>query len=101
MKQIISYVNATSYRGLIYGNKESHDHMVDAIYLYTDANHAGDLDNRRSRTGYVVMSHGSAVSWKTKLQERVGISSTQRLKRFQKQDGFECSWLKYLNIRRI
>ena len=77
VKQIISYVNATSYRGLIYGNKESHDHMVDTIYLYTDADHAGDLDNRRSRTGYVVMLHGSAVSWKTKLQERVGISSTE------------------------
>ena len=58
VKQIISYVNVKSYRGLLCGNKENHDHMDD-IYLYTDADHAGDLDNRRSRTGYV-RSH---VAW--------------------------------------
>ena len=78
VKQIISYVNATSYRGRIYGNKESHDHMVDTIYLYTDADHAGDLDNRRSSKGYVVMLHGGAVSWKTKWQEiREGVKYSE------------------------
>jgi len=75
VKDILAYVNSTKSRGLIFGEKQ--DGMKDTMYVYTDADHAGNTDNRRSRTGYVTMLNGSAVSWKTRLQDRVGISSTE------------------------
>jgi hypothetical protein len=76
VKGILAYINLTNDRRLIFGGNQT-DEMKDAVYLYADADHAGNLDNRRSRTGYVTMLNGGAVSWKTKLQERTSISSTE------------------------
>jgi hypothetical protein len=53
VKNILAYVNSTQDRGIIYGSREHSDEMRDLVYLYVDADHAGDVDNRRSRTGYV------------------------------------------------
>lgn len=76
VKGILAYVNMTKDRGLIFGRNQT-EGMKDTVYVYTDADHAGNTDNRRSRTGYVTMFNGSTVSWKTRLQDRVGISSTE------------------------
>jgi hypothetical protein len=77
VKGILAYVNHTSSRGIRYGGRDSTDEFQDTAYLYADADHAGNVDNRRSRTGYVTMLHGGAVSWKTRLQTRTSISSTE------------------------
>ena len=77
VKGILAYVNATRSRGIIYGSRDASDEMKDVIYLYADADHAGNVDNRRSRTGYVTMLHGGAVLWKTRLQERTSMSSAE------------------------
>ena len=44
---------------------------------YTDSDWAGDKENRRSTGGYVFMLAGGAVSWKTKRQSVVAMSSTE------------------------
>lgn len=63
-------------------------------WLYVDADHAGDLDNRRSRTGYVTMLHGGAISWKTRLQERTSMSSTEA-EYYAASEGFgEATWFR-------
>ena len=77
VKCILAYVNQTTYRGITYGGREYANAMKDRIYMYVDADHAGNIDNRRSRTGYVTMLHGGAVSWKTRLQDRTSLSSTE------------------------
>ena len=94
VKDILSYVNATRDRGLIYGSREHTDGMKDVVYIYVDADHAGNLDNRRSRTGYVTMLHGSAVSWKTRLQDRTSMSSTEA-EYYAASEGFaEARWFR-------
>ena len=94
VKNILAYVNETKDRGIIYGSRESSDEMINMLYLYVDADHAGDLDNRRSRTGYVAMLHGGAVSWKTRLQERTSMSSTEA-EYYAASEGFgEASWFR-------
>ena len=36
--------------------------------VYVDANHAGDLLTRRSRTGFIVFLNGAPIYWSSKKQ---------------------------------
>src|SRR5579871_4074643 len=47
------------------------------LFGYTDANWGGNLDNRRSTGGFVFIFAGGAISWSSKLQETVALSSTE------------------------
>ena len=40
---------------------------------YVDSDYAGDLDKRRSLTGYVFTIGGCAISWKVSLQSTVAL----------------------------
>ncbi|GAX84605.1 hypothetical protein CEUSTIGMA_g12026.t1 [Chlamydomonas eustigma] len=40
-----------------------------------DADYAGDMDTRRSTTGYVFSMHGGAISWSSRLQPTIAMSS--------------------------
>lgn len=44
---------------------------------YCDADWAGDQDERRSTTGYVFLMQGGAVSWATRRQPTIALSSTE------------------------
>jgi hypothetical protein len=47
------------------------------IVSYSDSDFAGDKDDRKSITGYVIFIFGSAISWKSKSQPCVKLSSTE------------------------
>jgi len=40
---------------------------------YIDADYAGDLDQRRSMTGYVFTVAECVISWKTELQDTIAL----------------------------
>ena len=44
---------------------------------YSDASHGDDVDTRKGRAGYVFLSAGAAVSWKSSLLETVTHSSCE------------------------
>ena len=44
---------------------------------YSDSDHAGNLDDRKSTSGYVFMVGGCCVSWRSSKQQTVSISSTE------------------------
>ena len=50
--------------------------MLD-ICGFVDADWAGDLDQRRSTSGYVFSLFGGAVSWMSKRQSAVTLSTTE------------------------
>ena len=47
------------------------------VWGYADSGHAGDLDTSRGRTGYVFLSGGAAVSWRSGMMKLVTHSSCE------------------------
>ncbi|KAC9170974.1 hypothetical protein E3N88_46268 [Mikania micrantha] len=45
--------------------------------VYTDSDFAGDIEDRKSTLGYVVLWKGGAVAWLSKKQNVVALSTTE------------------------
>ena len=72
VKRILRYLQGTKNFGLLYAKEGSKECVG-----YSDADWAGDLDNRRSTSGYVFKISGAAVSWRSKKQTCVALSTTE------------------------
>ncbi|KAG8499388.1 hypothetical protein CXB51_005980 [Gossypium anomalum] len=68
----------------------------DGVIGYVDADFAGDLDRRRSLTGYVFTIRGCAISWKATLQTTVALSTTEAEYMAITEACKEAIWLKGL-----
>ena len=62
VKRILRYLKGTPAYGLVY--VASGDTNGTSIG-YSDADWAGDVNDRKSKTGYLFMMNGAAVSWKS------------------------------------
>ena len=58
--------------GFVYGDKDPR-----LVTGYSDSDYAGDVDNGRSMTRYVLTLGGSVVSWMATLQLTVTLSTTE------------------------
>lgn len=89
-KHVLRYLKETRelgirYRGTFDKNVTMSAHAVDekdkssnvVVSLHADADWANDVSTRRSTTGYVVVLAGAAVSWKSKLQQTVALSTSE------------------------
>ena len=74
MKWILWYIKGTIDVGLVF-EKDSIGKQ-DCIG-YVDSDYAGDLDKRRSTTGYVLTLSQAPVSWRSILQSTVALSTTK------------------------
>lgn len=72
VKRIFCYLRGTTHHGVTF---RATDHPK--LVAYSDADDAGDMDTRRSVSGYVVMYGGGAVSWKSKQQSSTSLSSCE------------------------
>lgn len=70
VKRVLRYLKGTSNICLTYGQS-------DTITGYVDADWAGDENDRRSYTGYVFMIGDAAISWESKKQPTVALSTTE------------------------
>ena len=75
--QILVYVRGTIDQCLVFTRPgiASRDH--NCLWGWVDADYAGCQDTRRSHTGYVRMLNGAAISWRSKLQATVSLSSAK------------------------
>jgi hypothetical protein len=87
---IFRYLRGTSHACLQFGKSR------DGIIGYVDSDFAGDLDKRRSLTGYVFTIGGCAVSWKTTLQSTVALSTTEAEYMAVAEACKEATWLRGL-----
>lgn len=72
VKRILRYLKGTMDAKLTYSRDENLK-----ILGYCDADWASDEDERRSCTGYVFIRQGGAISWNSKRQPTVALSSAE------------------------
>jgi hypothetical protein len=72
-KHVLQYIRGTTDLCLTF-NGDSEERI---LLGYADADWGGDLDTRRSTTGYVFKTFGSVVAWKSRRQATVALSTTE------------------------
>ncbi|KAJ4712638.1 Retrovirus-related Pol polyprotein from transposon TNT 1-94 [Melia azedarach] len=91
VKRIFRYLKGTFDVGLIYGGDTQC-----LVTGFSDSDYAGDVDSRRSMTGYVFTLGSSVVSWKATLQPTVTLSTTEAEYMALTEAAKEGIWLKGL-----
>ncbi len=72
VKTILRYMKGSKHRGITYGGQEKL--LVEG---YSDSDWAGDLKSRKSTSGFIFMLNSGPVSWCSKRQPTVALSSTE------------------------
>src|SRR4051812_546770 len=88
VKRVIRYLKGTRNSTLEYR------HGANPLEGYADADWAGSIDNRKSTTGYVFTLHGGAITWNSKKQPTVALSTTEAEYMALGQVTKEVIWLK-------
>ena len=70
--RILRYLKGTSNKGVLYSKNDNLD-----LIGYTDADWAGNRDDRKSTSGYFTLVGGNLVTWKSKKQKVVALSSVE------------------------
>jgi len=92
VKWVFRYLAGTRDLGIVFDQKEASEDVVG----YVDSDYAGNLDSRRSMTGYAFMFSGGPVCWKSTLQDTVALSTTEAEYMAVTEAAKEAVWLKGL-----
>ena len=71
-KRVFKYLNGTINLRVFYRKKGDGESKA-----YTDSDYVGDLDDRKSTSGYVFLLSEGAMSWSSKKQPVVTLSTTE------------------------
>lgn len=92
VKRIFRYLKGTLGLTLIYSKDPNSD-----IVGYCDADWASDIDERRSATGYVFKFQGAPITWATKRQTTVALSTAEAEYMALSAATQEAVWLRNFN----
>jgi len=90
---LLRYIKATLHLQLVYGPGSSQEEFL----TYTDADHGGNPDNGKSTGAYLVTVGSGAISWSSKLQSVVALSSTEAEYIAAVEAGKEIMWLRNMH----
>ena len=86
IKRVLRYLRGTLDYGITYGKGNG-------LVRYTNADWASNSETRRSLRAYVFMLYGGAVSWSSKRQQSIALSSCEAEYMAQTQAAKEAIWL--------
>jgi hypothetical protein len=96
VKHVFRYLKGTMDLKLTY-RSDGLDTMLSHLFKgYSDADHAGCLDTRRSTSGFLIKMGTGAVSWSAKKQTVVADSSTEAEYVSASSAGREVLWMRSL-----
>uniref|UniRef100_A0A2N9HBW1 Integrase catalytic domain-containing protein n=1 Tax=Fagus sylvatica TaxID=28930 RepID=A0A2N9HBW1_FAGSY len=92
VKWIFRYLKGTAEHGILFSRQPG----TNSVVGYVDADYAGEVDDRRSTTGYVFTLSGRPICWKSTLQSIVAMSTTEAEYMAVAEATKEALWLKGL-----
>uniref|UniRef100_A0A2N9EPJ3 CCHC-type domain-containing protein n=1 Tax=Fagus sylvatica TaxID=28930 RepID=A0A2N9EPJ3_FAGSY len=92
VKWISRYLKGTAEHGILFSRQP----VTNSVVEYVDADYAGEVDDRRSTTGYVFTLSGGPICWKSTLQSIVAMSTTEAEYMAVAEAAKEALWLKGL-----
>lgn len=96
---VIRYLSGTRTLGIHYGKGDNQIGGLQSWYYpvcHVDSDWAGDPNTRRSTTGYLFKMNRGAISWKSRLQPTVSLSSKEAEYKATTEAGQEVVWLRTL-----
>ncbi|KAF1318426.1 Integrase catalytic core protein, partial [Globisporangium splendens] len=87
VKRVLRYLQATPTHDIRFSGSGE-------LSGYSDADWAGDIETRRSTSGYVFTLNGGCISWRSKKQRTVALSSTEAEYMALSEATQEAVWLK-------
>ena len=91
LKRVLRYLKDTVNYGILYRQEGSNECIG-----YSDADWAGDVSDRRSTSGYIFMLGGGAISWSSRKQKCVALSTAEAEYVALAGAAQECIWLRQL-----
>uniref|UniRef100_A0A2N9F9A0 CCHC-type domain-containing protein n=1 Tax=Fagus sylvatica TaxID=28930 RepID=A0A2N9F9A0_FAGSY len=92
VKCIFRYLKGTAEHEILF----SRQLRTNSVVGYVDADYVGEVDDRRSITGYVFTLSGGPICWKSTLQSIVAMSTTKAEYMAVAEAAKEALWLKGL-----
>jgi len=92
LKRILRYLAGTKSYGITYTADSDQSNL---FHGYADAAY-GNLDERKSTTGYVFIAGKGAITWRSKKQQVVALSSTEAEYVALSEAAREACWLRSL-----
>ena len=93
LKHVLRYLAGTRDMGIAFGKDFAEGIPHNCIHGYVDGDWGGDADDRRSTTGYIYMSYGGPVSWRSKKQSSTALSSCESEYMAASEAAKEAVWL--------
>ena len=93
VKWILRYLQGTSTVGLLF---DAHSEDAQVLLGYVDSDYGGDLDERKSTSGYTFTLAGGCVSWRSTKQKCISQSSTEAEYVAAAEAAKEAIWLSNL-----
>ncbi|KAK3038643.1 hypothetical protein RJ639_027306 [Escallonia herrerae] len=90
--RILRYLKSAPGQGILFTKNEDHQ----SVDVYTDADWAGAVDDRRSTSGYFTFVGGNLVTWRSKKKNVVARSSAEAEFRGIALGVCEALWLRLL-----
>ncbi|KAH9127907.1 hypothetical protein LEN26_009186 [Aphanomyces euteiches] len=92
-KRVLRYLKGAQDYCLLYSKSDKEDFTIDP---YVDADYANDISTRQSTSGFLLFLNGCLISWKSKLQNIVALSTCEAEYISMSYGPQEALWLKYL-----
>lgn len=88
-KRVLRYLKGTVNFGLVYSGDS-------CVVGHSDADWAGDVDDRKSTSGYMFQIAGGPVSWRSRKQNTVALSTAEAEYVALSSAAQECVWMRRL-----